>query len=381
LTKQKKILKSVVPADDSAQKDEVSKIKDSQNLNIDEIMWIAKQKKKNKKLYNFLGEEKERMTKQFEELRLSTLTEMERSKSLLETMKTLKDIEEKTGDTDKTHELDTTISALEGGIKKYQIQLLKIEEKMRQIGEMEERAEKTLEKLSTRFTKNKEDKSSIKKLTLSQIKEQLDKFKSKLKKNNVDRNNKETLKEDPAAKSNTEDTNKEEVDLMQKKPEFGYFEGSFEDYLDGEGGEGKNKIIEGDSNEAAIETEANKQKKEDLQVRVRTLDAKDIEKEFGDEESDERARMLEEKVKKQLESLGLNLQDKIKIKVITTKDKFNQVSKGDELLSTDQLDDVKDMFLGILNGNQEKKIEEKRQISLEESYNQVWTDENETEEE
>ena len=50
----------------------------------------------------------------------------------------------------------------------------KIEEKMKQIGEMEERAEKTLEKLSTRFTKNKEDKSSFKKLTLSQIKEQLD---------------------------------------------------------------------------------------------------------------------------------------------------------------------------------------------------------------
>lgn len=33
-----------------------------------------------------------------------------------------------------------------------------------------------------------------------------------------------------------------------------------------------------------------------------------MEKEFGDDENDERARMLEEKVKKQLESLGLNLQ-------------------------------------------------------------------------
>ena len=163
-----------------------------------------------------------------------------------------------------------------------------------------------------------------------------------------------------------------------------------------------------------------------FQVRVRTLDAEDIEKEFGDDENDERAKMLEQKVKKQLESLGLNLQgfffifhhhmltldfkrrilfcdsncmfalglinkryiaktvyifsfkieltflgklfifilfflksffnvlyfslflDKIKVKVITTKDKFNQVSKGEELLSTDQLDDVKDMFLGLL---------------------------------
>ena len=123
IDKTKEILKSVTPVD-SSQKDKVSDIKDSQKSNIDEIMWIEKQKKKNKKLFNFLGEEKKRMTKQFEELRLSTLTEMERSKSLLETMKTLKDIEERTGDTDKTHELDTTISALEGGIKKYQIQLL-----------------------------------------------------------------------------------------------------------------------------------------------------------------------------------------------------------------------------------------------------------------
>ena len=142
----------------------------------------------------------------------------------------------------------------------------KIEEKMKQIGEMEERAEKTLEKLSTRFTKNKEDKSSFKKLTLSQIKEQLDMFKSKLKKNKVDKSNKETLEEDLAAKSSTEEE-EEEIDLMQRKPEPSYFKGSFEDY-DEEGGEGKNKIIEGDSNEAATEIEANKQKKEDLQVRI-----------------------------------------------------------------------------------------------------------------
>ena len=40
--------------------------------------------------------------------------------------------------------------------------------------------------------------------------------------------------------------------------------------------------------------------------------------------------------------------DKIKVKVITTKDKFGKMSKGDELISSDQLDDVKDMFLGIL---------------------------------
>ena len=95
IDKTKEILKSVTPVD-SSQKDKVSEIKDSQKSNIDEIMWIEKQKKKNKKLFNFLGEEKKRMTKQFEELRLSTLTEMERSKSLLETMKTLKDIEERT---------------------------------------------------------------------------------------------------------------------------------------------------------------------------------------------------------------------------------------------------------------------------------------------
>lgn len=124
IDKTKQILKSVIPDDSVDKKDDSdSKLKDSQSLNADEMLFVEKQKKKNKKLFNFIGEEKERMTKQFEELRLSTLAEMERSKSLLDTMKTLKDIEEKSGDTDKTNELDMTISALEGGIKKFQSQL------------------------------------------------------------------------------------------------------------------------------------------------------------------------------------------------------------------------------------------------------------------
>lgn len=143
---------------------------------------------------------------------------------------------------------------------------------MKQIGEMEERAEKTLEKLSSRFAKNKDDGSN-KKLSLAKIKEQLNMFKKKYgQKNNLDtkeaeRNSKDSLENDPTAKSITGTHEEDELDSKQEKPKF--FEGSFEEFL--EEREEKKKTIEGDSNEAAIETEANKQKKDNLQVGYENL--------------------------------------------------------------------------------------------------------------
>jgi len=139
-----------------------------------------------------------------------------------------------------------------------------------------------------------------------------------------------------------------------------------------------------ESSEQDIEKEIAEQRKKDLKVRVRTINKQEADKletnHDMDERTEMRARELEEKVKKQLESLGLDVKNKIKIKVITSKDEYNKMSKGEELMSTDQLNDVKDMFYDILGGSQEKKKEEHRQQSLEESYMKKWN-ENEDESE
>ena len=79
--------------------------------------------KKSQRLFDFIGKERTQLTKQFEDLRTSTLAEMERSKSLLKTLKTLKAIEKKTGDTDENSELEMSITTMEEGVEKFQMQL------------------------------------------------------------------------------------------------------------------------------------------------------------------------------------------------------------------------------------------------------------------
>ena len=132
IDKTKEMLKSVThknnentkDGSDALTKESPIENKESLNENEEDIFGINNRRegKRREKLFDFIGKEKAQLTKQFEELRSSTLSEMERSKSLLETLKTMKGIE-KTGDTDESSELDMSISALEEGVQKFQLQL------------------------------------------------------------------------------------------------------------------------------------------------------------------------------------------------------------------------------------------------------------------
>ncbi|XP_066927154.1 protein OS-9-like [Clytia hemisphaerica] len=405
----------------------------------------SKLDKTNKKLFDFIGKQRTQLTKQFEDLRSSTMKEMARSKSMLKTLRTVKKIGQKTGDTDEDGELDSSIKSLEEGIEKFQKQIDSIDDKMQHVTEMEKRTEKALDKMNARLKRQenirkrldetfkspnegkdsenaeeekKEDYSFIKfphhpdqeereemiKALPKHLRDIMQSFEEKKKQQNhenkEDRQNEnhEKLKNKRAKKSismedilsgNEEEEKEEGVEAMKKlknvaedlDEENSDFTDFYERITHKEDVFNRNKR---ESSEQDIEKEIAEQRKKDLKVRVRTINKQEADKletnHDMDEKTEMRARELEEKVKKQLESLGLDVKNKIKIKVITSKDEYNKMSKGEELMSTDQLNDVKDMFYDILGGSQEKKKEEQRQQSLEESYMKKWN-ENENDDE
>jgi len=122
--------------------------------------------------------------------------------------------------------------------------------------------------------------------------------------------------------------------------------------------------------------------KDDMQVRIRPIDKnEDIDKQLDDidqevgEDVKEATKMMEESVKKQLKEAGLNIGDSIKVKIITSKDQFDEFdsnNKPNKLLTGNEASKFKDMLLGILGGGSGKKNEEKRQKSLESNYNFKW---------
>ncbi|XP_057293166.1 protein OS-9-like [Hydractinia symbiolongicarpus] len=128
--------------------------------------------------------------------------------------------------------------------------------------------------------------------------------------------------------------------------------------------------------------EVNKVKKDNMKVRVRTLNDEKMAEELeqGMENIDENTKedikaatkQMEEAVKQQLKDAGINLQSGIKIKIITNKDRFEKFGKNSKLLTDEDASDFKDMLLGFLGGGKEKISEEKRSKTLEENYNFVW---------
>ncbi|XP_065666931.1 protein OS-9 isoform X4 [Hydra vulgaris] len=109
--------------------------------------------------------------------------------------------------------------------------------------------------------------------------------------------------------------------------------------------------------------------------------ANEIDMDDGDENLvDKNAKDIEVAVKKQLQEAGFKMNDNIKIKIITSKEKFDKYNANSKLLSTSGSFDFKDLLMGLLGNSKEKETEENRYNALQSNYDTVY-DENEAEEE
>ena len=245
----------------------------------------------------------------------------------------------------------------------------------------------------------KGDSEKLVSTMLSSLKQQVRKLNEDLKSSKIARKGSRTvLQRDEQVTSKTKDgedvENSGENDsdgesYMKGKKDKGL--GTLVDVLKKEMASMKQKLkskntlnTEGELTELSDEIDDNGESmKDNMEVRIRTLDEKSFdsaEDDFGDDnvkaEVKEATKKMEADVRKQLKEAGLNFKDNIKIKIITTKDKFDQFSKGKgvKLLNDNDAADFKDLLLGFLGGGKEKVKEEQRLKTLENNYNFVYND-------
>jgi len=224
------------------------------------------------------------------------------------------------------------------------------------------------------------DRSKLVKTMVNNLREEIGRLKNDIQNNKFVKGD----KKNSLASTKDGDTLLGDEDSTDTKKKAGF--GSLVNILKEEIGKVSDKIKkekeklnldEKNADETKMIEEGEKEAKSKIEVRVRSIDDKSLEKELGktlddsDEEVKEVTKKMENTVRKQLKDAGLDFGDKLKIKIITTKDKFDKFSDGKDvkLLNDDDATDFKDLLLGFLGGGKEKVNEEQRQRTLEENYN------------
>lgn len=331
---------------------------------------------------------KAQLTAKFDNMREATLKEIKRSENLVSNLKTLKSLG-KVGKANKDdQEFENSIKSLEESIKVNKKLIEKMDKRMMNIQKLESSIEDTEDKIR----KEKSKQSVIEKSDISSTTKNLNKIKGLMSKFTDNPRSEHGTRFQRLSKiiENALDTKEDEDET-----ETSIFEG-LSNELDKQMKKlenlGKNHqrakdadVTTSGSNVEDSSTVVEDSLKKDSKVIVRRLkdeDEEGSEKENEvDEEFKQKTKKMEEEVRKKLKAIGLDGSDKIKIKVITKRSDIDKHKNGENLLSSEQAEDIKDLFLNILGGGEEKKNEEKRQITLQESYNQIWDEYDEEEKE